>query len=619
MLFAIISIGIIIGIAFGSYFYLQNLAEEKVKQTLLEQQKHRQQENTAALSSHIGSDLYSIDLLLESLAAKAPLQSGDLSSEQASSLLKQAQLEINQITTVDTLFLIDKQNIAVNVGNDKYGSLIGLDLSDREYVQETRSSLSPYVSDSFTGAVGVPSFVIAVPIINSATGEYIGLIGGGAPTAEFFGHYGNIDDLNSSPLIVAVDRNGDFMAAGLVGIIGQNVFGEEVQRTTKTNPQINAMYRDVIAGNPSSALFETDLYGERLATAYPVYFREEQVMSVILSTPTSILYSQVDGILAVSSIQIFTLLAAVSAAIAVLFVFLIRWNKSLDATVSQRTVELKESNEQLGKANAMLSEYNIQLRNAFEQVIKANKRLEENDKLQKEFINIAAHELRTPVQPMLGIADLLEEGFSKAGKDTIEITKAEVDMIIRNAGRLERLSSDLLEVARIESNSMHLNIERLDLSEQINNAIENTREDILQRQGNNISIEYVEPLSPIIIEADRIRIFEVLSNLVGNALKFTSEGVVIISAEQNEDGHKVIIKIKDTGTGIHPDIISRLFTKFASNSETGTGLGLFICKSIVEAHGGKIWAENNPDGRGATFTFTLPLLAYADDMNRMKE
>lgn len=619
MLFAIISIGIIIGIAFGSYFYLQNLAEEKVKQTLLEQQKHRQQENTAALSSHIGSDLYSIDLLLESLAAKAPLQSGDLSSEQASSLLKQAQLEINQITTVDTLFLIDKQNIAVNVGNDKYGSLIGLDLSDREYVQETRSSLSPYVSDSFTGAVGVPSFVIAVPIINSATGEYIGLIGGGAPTAEFFGHYGNIDDLNSSPLIVAVDRNGDFMAAGLVGIIGQNVFGEEVQRTTKTNPQINAMYRDVIAGNPSSALFETDLYGERLATAYPVYFREEQVMSVILSTPTSILYSQVDGILAVSSIQIFTLLAAVSAAIAVLFVFLIRWNKSLDATVSQRTVELKESNEQLGKANAMLSEYNIQLRNAFEQVIKANKRLEENDKLQKEFINIAAHELRTPVQPMLGIADLLEEGFSKAGKDTIEITKAEVDMIIRNAGRLERLSSDLLEVARIESNSMHLNIERLDLSEQINNAIENTREDILQRQGNNISIEYVEPLSPIIIEADRIRIFEVLSNLVGNALKFTSEGVVIISAEQNEDGHKVIIKIRDTGTGIHPDIISRLFTKFASNSETGTGLGLFICKSIVEAHGGKIWAENNPDGRGATFTFTLPLLAYADDMNRMKE
>lgn len=619
MLFAIISIVIIMGIAFGSYFYLQNLAEEKVKQTLLEQQKHRQQENTAALSSHIGSDLYSIDLLLESLAAKAPLQSGDLSSEQASSLLKQAQLEINQITTVDTLFLIDKQNIAVNVGNDKYGSLIGLDLSDREYVQETRSSLSPYVSDSFTGAVGVPSFVIAVPIINSATGEYIGLIGGGAPTAEFFGHYGNIDDLNSSPLIVAVDRNGDFMAAGLVGIIGQNVFGEEVQRTTKTNPQINAMYRDVIAGNPSSALFETDLYSERLATAYPVYFRGEQVMSVILSTPTSILYSQVDGILAVSSIQIFTLLAAVSAAIAVLFVFLIRWNKALDATVSQRTVELKESNEQLGKANAMLSEYNIQLRNAFEQVIKANKRLEENDKLQKEFINIAAHELRTPVQPMLGIADLLEEGFSKAGKDTIEITKAEVDMIIRNAGRLERLSSDLLEVARIESNTMHLNIERLDLSEQINNAIENTRGDILQRQGNNISIEYVEPLSPIILEADRIRIFEVLSNLVGNALKFTSKGVVIISAEQNEDGHKVIIKIRDTGTGIHPDIISRLFTKFASNSETGTGLGLFICKSIVEAHGGKIWAENNPDGRGATFTFTLPLLAYADDMNRMKE
>jgi two-component system, OmpR family, sensor histidine kinase VicK len=107
------------------------------------------------------------------------------------------------------------------------------------------------------------------------------------------------------------------------------------------------------------------------------------------------------------------------------------------------------------------------------------------------------------------------------------------------------------------------------------------------------------------VEADRAKLFEVLSNLIGNAIKFTENGTISVSIEK-EDGH-ARISVRDDGKGIDPEIMPRLFTKFATNSDQGTGLGLFISKNIVEAHGGKIWANNNPDGQGATFTFTLPM------------
>jgi signal transduction histidine kinase len=110
-----------------------------------------------------------------------------------------------------------------------------------------------------------------------------------------------------------------------------------------------------------------------------------------------------------------------------------------------------------------------------------------------------------------------------------------------------------------------------------------------------------------IVEADKDRISQVISNLLANAVKFTNEGVIRIAAEKNNG--EILVSIKDTGTGVDPEILPRLFTKFVTKPETGgTGLGLFISKSIVEAHGGRIWAENNTDGKGATFYFSLPLI-----------
>jgi two-component system sensor histidine kinase VicK len=229
--------------------------------------------------------------------------------------------------------------------------------------------------------------------------------------------------------------------------------------------------------------------------------------------------------------------------------------------------------------------------------------LKSNEKMQKEFINTAAHELRTPVQPILGMAELIELSF-EGGKGKTEISKDDVDMILRNAKRLERLSSDVLETARIESQSLRLNKEYISLKEVISGSIRDAENQIVDR---DITICH-NPKKDIVVYADKGRISEVISNILDNAIKFTHKGNITISAEvKNNNTNKVIVLIIDEGTGIDDEIASRLFTKFATKSEKGTGLGLYISKSIVEAHGGKIWAKNNEEHKGATFGFSLPL------------
>lgn len=247
------------------------------------------------------------------------------------------------------------------------------------------------------------------------------------------------------------------------------------------------------------------------------------------------------------------------------------------------------------------SELNEQIRQANEKLEDAYKRLEAHENAQKEFINVAAHELRTPVQPLLGITELIQNAMD--GKEKGEITKEELEMLVRNAKRLERLSSDILEVSRIESQSLKLNKERMDMNQKIQNVIKDVK--LLIPSHKHIEIIFEPKAEPIVVEADKPRIFEVLSNILRNAIKFTEEGTIRVTLEES-DG-QAVVQIRDTGRGIDPEIFPRLFTKFASKSEQGTGLGLYLSKRIIEAHGGKIWAENNKDDRGATFTFTLPL------------
>ena len=227
--------------------------------------------------------------------------------------------------------------------------------------------------------------------------------------------------------------------------------------------------------------------------------------------------------------------------------------------------------------------------------------LKAHDRLQNEFINIASHEMKTPTQSILGYAELLEDSYKK---------NEDVDAIKRNAVRLQKLATNLLDVSRIESQTLKLRKEIVN----INEKFVNVKKDIENQSPHSLAVRIliIEPRenNPIYVQADKIRLYEVLANLLSNAVKFTQKGTVSISTDirsnTSDNRDEVIIRIRDTGVGIHPEILPRLFTKFTTRSDRGTGLGLFICKGIVEAHGGIIWAENNSDGKGATFSFTLP-------------
>jgi two-component system, OmpR family, sensor histidine kinase VicK len=218
-----------------------------------------------------------------------------------------------------------------------------------------------------------------------------------------------------------------------------------------------------------------------------------------------------------------------------------------------------------------------------------------HDKMQREFINIAAHELRTPIQPILGLSGILEDLIHK------EPERLYVEMILSNARRLEKLTEDLLDVTRIESHSLHLNKDLFNLKDVILSQIKDHQK---QAYDNHIKLRYDH--KDVIVNADKARITQVIANLLRNAISFTEQGGRI-SIMSDTDNNHVVVRMRDTGSGISPEIYPKLFTKFATKSERGTGLGLFISKSIIEAHGGKIWAENNIDDKGATFSFTLPL------------
>jgi signal transduction histidine kinase len=289
------------------------------------------------------------------------------------------------------------------------------------------------------------------------------------------------------------------------------------------------------------------------------------------------------------------------AAVAVLIVFLIKWSSTMEKEVKRRTFELNESNRKLDSTTRELKNSNISLQDA-------NMQLKEQEKIQKEFINVAAHELRTPIQPILGLSGILSTNLKDSSEHEM------IEIVMRNAKRLQRLSQDILDVSKIESNLMRLTKSQVDLTEKIDTVINDIKNGpSSESKDGSVKIVF-DKKEPIIVLADRERLYQVISNLIKNALKFTDKGEVVIKAERIKispnnysNSSEAIVTIRDTGSGIDPEIMPRLFTKFSTRSDSGTGLGLFISKAIVEAHGGRMWAQNNPDGPGATFWFTLPL------------
>ena len=237
--------------------------------------------------------------------------------------------------------------------------------------------------------------------------------------------------------------------------------------------------------------------------AKPTYF-------VQVVTPTTQIYSDVNGLLSIEDVKMFTLLGGTFAAISVLIILLFKWTGILNTEVKRRTKELDISNSQLALAN---------------------EKLKIRDKMQEEFINIAAHELRTPIQPIIGLSEVLRYRKTEGQLQQNKI----LDVIIRNAKRLRNLSEDILDVTRIESNSLLLNKEKFDLNQLILNAIADSRNYITTKnKDNDIKIEPVFNGKDIYIEADKNRINQVISNLLVNAIKFTKQGTITISTETKE-------------------------------------------------------------------------------------
>jgi signal transduction histidine kinase len=610
-LLAVISIVLIITISYGIFFYLENTTEQNVRKSVFEQQLQNQLKDTEALSRHIGTDLSLVVDNLHGLANSIYLQQGDLSSNKIKRLAEETYVHLsNNTNIIDRLVIADKKGLeTIGLAAKGQQSFAGTNIASRPWVKETIASKTFTFSNGFVGLDGKYRVAVGYPVTNLENGQYMGLIGALLPFESFLSQYGNVHNSNSKYL-VAYDKNATILTtAASKSLIGKNFFEDYVQEFILHNKVLTDFVRNLLSGKPGYAIYDYG-NGERLTTGYPIFVNHKPTYFIRLVAPTAEIYSHINDVLFAERVKMFSLIAGTTAAIAILIVFLAKWS-SLNEEVKRRAKELESANEQLSSANEQLKIH---------------------DKTQQEFINVAAHELRTPIQPIIGLSDIL---LSKI-KDNE--SRQLVEAIFRNAKRLQRLSQDILDVTKIEGGSLKLNKEHFNLNEVISNVADDYRNQI-KNSKRNIKLVYrfnkkqakegeeeqqqqqqqyqqyqqqqqqLIQDNTIVIEADKEKMIRVISNLLGNAIKFTKEGTISIIIEKEENGHskEIIVSIKDTGEGIDPEILPKLFSKFVAKSYQGTGLGLFISKSIIEAHGGRIWAENNANCKGATFSFTIPL------------
>ena len=328
-------------------------------------------------------------------------------------------------------------------------------------------------------------------------------------------------------------------------------------------------------------------------------------------------------------------------------------NGNLDVSVKQKGCdELSILSQSFDSMVQSIKNYVTKQNQLTSELQKLNEQLEQKDQLKDEFINIAAHELRAPVQPIVGLSEILRSRrlrtslASSIGAEAKGSSDEEqfLETISRNAKRLQALSENILDITKIESRTLKLNKEKFNINEKIRDVIDDIKSKEEEQGEDKITIHFEKEANPIIVEADKLRIYQVISNLLTNAVKFTKKSIsdcrsrndnpgvqdgdagtitVFTSRKKsnnmyekednsygitNHHNDEVILRIKDRGTGIDLDIKDNLFSKFVTKSDTGSGLGLYISKGIVEAHDGRIWAENNSDGKGgATFAFSLPI------------
>jgi signal transduction histidine kinase len=579
MYIGVISVIIIAVTSYGLFFFFQRVNEKSIRESIFEQELERQINSTKSISLHVGSDLLLVTSMLQDLADSIYLQNEMLSGDKVSKVLEEKFNQLNSVTKVDSLLITDNEGIITTQKAAKgLETFVNIDISSNEYMKQTKENLQPVYSDGFTGIDGKYRIVITYPITSVDDGHYIGTVVANLPTIEFFKNYGNVNDINSQ-FLVAFDTKGNLLAVGASGdLVGKNFFGNETQQFINYNKELNNLTQYLLTGNIGHAMYDYGR-GERLNTQSPILVGTKPVYFLQVVTPTDRIYLKINSVLFTEGIKMFSLISGTTAAIIVLVFLLRKWYSVLQQEVTKRTRDLNESNYKL---------------------MKANESLKIKDEAQNQFINVAAHELRTPIQPILNAIYLLQS----ANLSTVKKNQY-MDIIKRNTEKLGRLAEDILDVTRIESNSLKLMNERLDLYDLILNSIEEYKSNI-QLIYKDLTVNYENSNKSIYVRGDKMRLSQVLHNLLDNAGKFTKKGSITVTTAIKSD--KVQVTVKDTGIGIHPEIFPKLFSKFVTKSDRGTGLGLFISKSIIEAHGGNIWAESGSQQKGATFIFTLPLL-----------
>ena len=592
----IVSVISIVIFSFALFYYIQTVAENNVQSNLITEQIDRQRAASKSLSQHIGSDLTLVMTVLDGLTSSGYIQAGDINSEKTNQLIQEKYKIIDDV--IDKIFVLDKNDMVTSgLSQSSTDEYLGADFSQREWVKEAKRDLKPVFSKGFERQ-GIYTIYIGVPVINRDNNQYMGLIGATIPTEKFFARYGNVHDVNSQFLVI-YDKNGTILAVGADrNLVGENFFGTTVQNFIGHNEILNNLTGSLLKGHPNYGVYD---YGrsDRINTGQPILVQNTPTYFLQIVTPTKAIFSKISDTLFTDRLKGYSLLVAVFASVGSLVIFLLKWNNTMEKEVIKRTNALNKTNIQLGIMSKQLRKSNMSLQNA-------NEQLRQHDKIEKEFINMAAHELRTPIQPILGLADVLRDYVTDSHQSKL------LDVIMRNAKRLQRLSCDILDVSKIESSLLKISKSKIDLNENIKNVIndvENGYDD-----GNNSNVKIIfEPKETIFVYADKDRIHQVLSNLLNNAIKYTKNGIITIntsiangSNNNANDDKEAIVTIMDTGCGITPEIMQKLFSKFVTTSSHGTGLGLFISKGIIEAHGGRIWAENNSNGVGSSFSFSLP-------------
>jgi signal transduction histidine kinase len=548
----------------------------------------------------LANRLESIIPLLQTLADAPAIQNNEF--RRAQTIIDYRKNYTNDLT--DFYMWLDKDGKIVwisNINSTAYPRYKGFDLSYMPYFTFPKSINTAYYSNIIESNDKIPRLYISYPILSKQGSEYkdanltkTGTFKGVVVTAIRLDTLVNLLKNQLFPgfesSMVLVDKNGIILYPSNQSYIGKSIFGEKFQSTLsallspKSHNSLNELFRTSLqdnrggGGDGSIDIFAQD----RMNTiAYePVIVKGNHFLTLFITAPHNFASNVGAAIDQQKNFSIFIVIIIASLAIGISFLVL-TWNRRLETIVNTRTAEVKKTNEQL---------------------VSAYEQLKAHDEMQRDFINVAAHELRTPIQPILGLTDALRSKIKDTEKQEI------LDVIIRNARRLRQLTEDILDVTRIESHTLELQKERFNLKDTLSNLIQDYRSQIERKNNSKQDLKILyEPKDDIIfVHADKARIIQVICNLINNSLKFTKSGKISINSKKN-DSHATV-SVEDTGTGIDPEITPKLFSKFATKSFSGTGLGLFISKSIIEAHGGKIWAENNSDGKGATFAFSLPII-----------